>query len=87
MDMNTVMGLYVLAAAAVGFVLFREEDAEGLSKKKRVGPSYWGSYKGLAVEPESMRRIEMPKPTKDCEGLAGSAAYSKGKAVGRTARC
>jgi len=83
MDWNTsVLGLYMLATAIVGVLLFRESDEAQKHKKRKVGPVYWGCYKGTSLdEPESMRTIEVPEPSKQREVVVGSGMYARGRAV------
>ena len=50
--------------------------------KRKVGPSYWGVYEGVApMEDASMRVLELRAPSKDPDGLGGSSKYSTGKTV------
>lgn len=73
----------MLATAIVGVLLFRESDeAQKAKKRNKVGPVYWGCYKGISLnEPESMKTITIPEPSKQREVVVGSGMYAKGRAV------
>jgi hypothetical protein len=84
MDWNTsVLGLYMLATAIVGVMLFKEtDDAQKMRKKRKVGPVYWGCYQGTSLdEPDSMKTIDIPEPSKNPEVVVGSGMYARGRAV------
>lgn len=82
---GTVFLLYIVGALVVGIFILREVEFETkvLQKKgTKLGPTYWGAYEGTDVQSdESMKTIDLPKPVKDSEGVAGGRGYSSGKAV------
>jgi len=55
--------------------------------KRKVGPSYWGVYEGVApIDDPGLRVLELRPPSQDPERIGGSTKYAKGKAV-KSAKC
>lgn len=85
---STIFTVYFIGAVVVGIFLLREVEfgSESTLKKKgqTLGPEYWGRYQGSQNEPDSMKTIVPPTPTKDSVGgLSGGGTYAGGRAVTR----
>lgn len=52
--------------------------------RKPVGSTYWGAYDGAPLEDgQNEGRVEVPKPARKVNIIAGSAMYAGGNGIGR----
>jgi hypothetical protein len=81
-----ILGIGMIGATITLFCVLHNLDVAEMMpvyrpRKKKVGPTFWGSYGGLSGEVQTMQTIKLPKITFNPQSVVGSELYAKGMAV------